>query len=599
MNKLLRYLSLPLFLGLYWLFSTSSVDGVYGVYYTSGPAAANLDRTGGPISGGLTCSQCHGGGNYGTGITVTVKNSQGNPVTSYIGGATYTVEYQATNSIGSPFGFGFQSVALTSSNANGGNFSATSTPNSHIITLNTRKYAEHSGVSSTGFFSFTWQAPAAGTGTVKFYSVANAVNGGGSSGDQSSASVQTTLTETPPTTISYGASQLCNNGTDPTPTINGTQGGTFSSNPAGLSLNTTTGTIDLSASNTGITYTITYTHANGSTTALFKVNPTYNINNTATICSADSIFLAGAWQNQPGTYTSNLLTTKGCDSIVVTNLTVNPTPTVAVNSVNICPGQSATLTASASPAGGTYSWSPGGSAASVIAVNPTVTTPYTVMYTINGCSSTGTGIVTVNPEYSSTQTINICQGDSVELFGTYYSSSQTVIDSSQTLAGCDSVTTVVLVVDPLNLNVSLNGITLTADQNGAIYSWFDCATNSPISGATQQSYTPAQNGDYKVMVVLGNCTDTSDCVTVNSVGLKELSVQNFTLYPNPNKGKFTIMLQQGSEATFTIFSGAGQELYSDHLQKTESTIDIELPSGIYLVRVNSELGSQIQKLIIE
>ena len=45
-------------------------------------------------------------------------------------------------------------------------------------------------------------------------------------------------------------------GSDPTPTISGTTGGTFSST-AGLSINASTGEIDLSASTAG-TYTVSY-----------------------------------------------------------------------------------------------------------------------------------------------------------------------------------------------------------------------------------------------------------------------------------------------------------------------------------------------------
>ena len=50
--------------------------------------------------------------------------------------------------------------------------------------------------------------------------------------------------------------QFCQSGTDPTPTITGTTGGTFSST-TGLSINSSTGEIDLSASTAG-SYTVSY-----------------------------------------------------------------------------------------------------------------------------------------------------------------------------------------------------------------------------------------------------------------------------------------------------------------------------------------------------
>ena len=58
--------------------------------------------------------------------------------------------------------------------------------------------------------------------------------------------------------FSYSKSSFRQDESDPTPTITGTQGGTFSSSPSGLTINSSTGTIDLSNSDIK-SYTITYT----------------------------------------------------------------------------------------------------------------------------------------------------------------------------------------------------------------------------------------------------------------------------------------------------------------------------------------------------
>ena len=59
----------------------------------------------------------------------------------------------------------------------------------------------------------------------------------------------------------------------------------------------------------------------------------------ASICDNDSVWLNGAWQNTAGQYCDTLLGPGGCDSIVCTTLTVNPSYSTQ-NNVSICPGDS-------------------------------------------------------------------------------------------------------------------------------------------------------------------------------------------------------------------------------------------------------------------
>ncbi len=58
------------------------------------------------------------------------------------------------------------------------------------------------------------------------------------------------------------------------------------------------------------------------------------------ICAGATWYAGGKWQTQSGVYTDTIKTTTGCDSIVITNLTVNasPKPDIGVNR-NLCTGQ--------------------------------------------------------------------------------------------------------------------------------------------------------------------------------------------------------------------------------------------------------------------
>src|SRR5258706_358791 len=96
------------------------------------------------------------------------------------------------------------------------------------------------------------------------------------------------------------------------------------------------------------------------------------------------------------TYTVTVTDANGCSSSCSTIVTVNPVPICSITCPNpvICIGGSATLTASG---GISFLWSTGATTAS-ITVSPTVTTVYTVTVTnANGCTSSCSTTVTVNP----------------------------------------------------------------------------------------------------------------------------------------------------------------------------------------------------------
>lgn len=141
-------------------------------------AGAPPGKTGSPVDGGNTCSDCHGSLNSGGG-NVEVKF----PVTSYTAGATYRVSVVVTDAVASRWGFELGAWEAKSSNQTG--TLAPSDGNTRVITSGTSNYITHtsagtrSGAKSPVAFEFDWTAPAAGVGDVVFYVAANAANGNG------------------------------------------------------------------------------------------------------------------------------------------------------------------------------------------------------------------------------------------------------------------------------------------------------------------------------------------------------------------------------------------------------------------------------------
>ncbi len=176
-------------------------------------------KTGSP--GELTCRDCHGdfAANSGGG-SITISNT-GMTNWQYVPGQTYPITVTVARTGSTIFGLGVE--CLTATNTNAGSFVITNTAATQL------KSATVSGVSRTNVvqqlnggltnntksFTFNWTAPAAGTGTVKFYFAGIAGNNDGNeSGDyvyNSSQTVTELACTSPatPGTISGSANNNC------------------------------------------------------------------------------------------------------------------------------------------------------------------------------------------------------------------------------------------------------------------------------------------------------------------------------------------------------------------------------------------------------
>jgi len=178
---------------------------IIGLAYSTGPANNGVYYTGGPSAGGgteSTCFDCHRSGesNYGEPqVNWTISATDGGPnVSTYVPGETYFITVSVTPEMGTPAGFGFQSIFLkTTDNTQAGSHSGFDANTQGSADGTGRTYVEHNKRTPSGTWSFQWTAPNQGTGSVDIYSVGNSVNGAnGTGGDSGSkATTKITLTE--------------------------------------------------------------------------------------------------------------------------------------------------------------------------------------------------------------------------------------------------------------------------------------------------------------------------------------------------------------------------------------------------------------------
>jgi hypothetical protein len=172
---------------------------------------------------------------------------------------------------------------------------------------------------------------------------------------------------------------------------------------------------------------------------------------------------------------------------------------------------------------------------------------------------------------------------------TYTSNNNSATYQLTTVEGCDSTVTLNLTINTVNVAVTLNDPTLTANANSAQYQWVNCNNNfQPIAGATQASFTPTSSGSFAVVISSNGCTDTSICYTINNVGFDQLENETaFSVFPNPSDGHFYIeSIQPFKHTSIRIINALGVLVFSEEFGGSK-LIDLKInqPAGIYFIEI--------------
>lgn len=194
--------------------------------------------------------------------------------------------------------------------------------------------------------------------------------------------------------------------------------------------------------------------------------------------------------------------------------------------------------------------------------------------------------------------------------GSNYSGTYGNGDSYNSTIISSPVQTVGICVDPIcdDLDVSITSTagTLTANATGLSYQWIDCASNTPVSGETGVSFTPAVDGSYAVVITEGFCSDTSACVLIETVGLSEYDVaqKDFIVSPNPAKDVATVKYElTSSNASLEVYDLLGKSLFKQNLSVAKGEVRLNTStytSGVYIVVIRQNDGSILQqKLVID
>lgn len=166
---------------------------------------------------------------------------------------------------------------------------------------------------------------------------------------------------------------------------------------------------------------------------------------------------------------------------------------------------------------------------------------------------------------------------------------------------CDSIITVNLIVDTVDITTNVNNNSITANASNATFRWLDCANNyTVIPNQITNIFTAISSGIYAVEVTQNSCVDTSVCqpIVVTQIDNNQLLNALF-ISPNPTKGVVNVSLNTNYDRLW-VSDISGRIVYKiDQENGSMFSIDLtQYENGIYFLNLEIE-GERIVRKVVK
>lgn len=152
-----------------------------------------------------------------------------------------------------------------------------------------------------------------------------------------------------------------------------------------------------------------------------------------------------------------------------------------------------------------------------------------------------------------------------------------------------AATTVIVNFVPSTPTVTQSVKVLTSSATNG-NQWY--LNNNIIPGATSQTYTCTETGNYTVVVTVNNCSSAPSLPIYVNVGLsEEKNRYGFYIIPNPIEETFTInynLPDKSSQVRFELYATNGKMVYSGTLKAYENMFKVvaaKLENGVYIANL--------------
>ena len=190
---------------------------------------------------------------------------------------------------------------------------------------------------------------------------------------------------------------------------------------------------------------------------------------------------------------------------------------------------------------------------------------------------------------------------------TFPSSGSYVVSlTSANSSGSSVYTNTILVLSPLSTpTITANGTQLISTPSTS-YQWY--VNGSALSGITTQTCEPPFSGAFNVVATDPNFCNSPPSNSINVIVATAIidynNAHDLKIFPNPNKGDFTIEFNSIElETIISIYNYLGDLVYTKTVsscpKSCEEKIDlIGYPNGIYSVKVSDLSKTSTYKLIL-
>jgi PKD repeat protein len=143
-------------------------------------------------------------------------------------------------------------------------------------------------------------------------------------------------------------------------------------------------------------------------------------------------------------------------------------------------------------------------------------------------------------------------------------------------------------------------VDLKIAKGGNSYQWRFGTTDSAKTTASTYTHTIKSSDQHTVCLT---ATDLSGCSSQTcknvTVRILKLSEKSFKIFPNPNNGSFTIELDNPEmDAAIEVFDVMGKLVRSVERVEKMTLVDLDVASGIYLVKVKNGEVVWMRKILV-